>query len=98
MDRMFVRTAHQVRFNGRTRPIHEGTFTWYPPGQRAQTVGPVFLILDEWHGDVEVCEHRVKRGKVQHIGSLQLDADDAGIVSVGEYHSPAKKAHTFVLI
>lgn len=99
MDAQFTRTSRQVRFNDRTRTVYEGTFTWRPPGKKEPlTIGPVYLVLDEWHGDVEVCEHRIKRGKAAHIGSLQLDINDGGAVSVAAYHCPPKTAHTFVLI
>ena len=57
--RSFVRTRFQTTFNGVTRVV-------YRDGGR-------LLVLDEYHGDLEVLAFQARPGEAEHLGSQEID-------------------------
>jgi hypothetical protein len=87
----FRKTRFRTTFNGKTRSV-------YRDGGR-------LLVLDEYHGDLEVLAMQVRPGDATHIGSQEIDAA-VGVrsgaksseveVKLGKY-TPGGK-HKFTLI
>ena len=59
VTKSFRRTKFKTTFNGKTRNVYED--------------GARLLILDEWHGDLEVLEFQSRSGDAQHLGSQEID-------------------------
>lgn len=74
----FRRTNRKVSFNGKRRNVYEGTL-------QAVSCDPVYLVLDEYHGDLEVLDK-----KATHLGSMELNISADRVVSLGTYHPGGK--------
>lgn len=69
----FQRTNRKVAFNGKLRNVFEGRIP-------TASAGTVFLVLDEYHGDLEVLDDKAK-----HLGSVELDISHDRVVTLGRF-------------
>jgi hypothetical protein len=91
----FQRTNFKVTFNNATRPV-------YRDGNR-------LLVLDEYHGDLEVLAFQDRPGEAKYLGSQEIDftmtpgppgGQPTYRAKLGTFHpgvKPGKVAHKFVL-
>jgi hypothetical protein len=60
VQKTFQRTGFRTAFNGVTRTVNRDGVSR-------------LLVLDEYHGDLEVLEFQAKPGEGKHIGSQEID-------------------------
>jgi hypothetical protein len=60
VQKTFQRTGFRTTFNGVTRTVYRDDVSR-------------LLVLDEYHGDLEVLEFQTKPGDGKHIGSQEID-------------------------
>jgi hypothetical protein len=61
VQQSFRRTGFKTTFNQKTRAVYQD--------------GTRLLVLDEWHGDLEVLEFQQRGGDATHLGSQEIDVE-----------------------
>ena len=60
VQKTFRKTKYRTTFNGKTRTVYQD--------------GARLLVLDEYHGDLEVLAMQARPGDAKHLGSQEIDA------------------------
>lgn len=83
LQKNFTLTKKRVTFNGKVRKVYQAEAADQAVGRAG-----VFVVLDEWHGALEVLDE-----KANHLGSLQLNIGEDGAVGLGTFKSG--RTHSF---
>lgn len=92
VQRNYQRTNFRTTFNQKTRTVYRDKSR--------------LLVLDEYHGDLEVLELQMRPGKARHLGTQEIDvvyqttpgAAKPSVVQVREGKYKPGSKHTFELV